>query len=46
MQTFSSFAEAGIGFTSIDVQPLKIRKVIAQQPARVENMYFISTIPV
>jgi len=46
MQIFSSFAEAGIGFTSIDVQPLKIRRVLAQQAVRVENMYFISTIPV
>src|ERR1700722_2828881 len=44
MQTFSSFAEAGIGLTSIDVQPLRIERALAQQAVRLKNN-FISHAP-
>jgi hypothetical protein len=38
MHTFSNFAEAGIGLTSIDVQPLRIEKALAQQAVRLNGL--------
>jgi hypothetical protein len=47
MQILSRCAAAGIGRTSIDVQPPKIDRILAQQPVRLKNNpYFTITLPV